>query len=1050
MANTQKKLKIIAFIFLTLTVLSIIAVIITPIILKKNIESNYRDKTIPSKDNINIWAKYPGEIKSKTTHTFKLLDYSQDSLQVKDSLILEEKTMYDNFEYKDNNKIKFDAKSYFNIEEPKPKNDSIKSINMGMFETLEYFSNPAKYQIGINSILYLFNKVLVSSDLFIRKIYSYYLFINLLNDEAKVRETILKDIDVEKADKILSSEEIYEKYSFKKLPGFYNWIKILNIPEKISKSSWLYNLFNLTENDINSILGNNSYLYTNYAQFNMDLSKQFNCLNENYCGNEIFYKQLLTGEVLNFYGLNNISYFYNMLNPDLYPFNQSPELFIFFEEFKQRIKNPEIKYEDYAPNINLFFAILDQSSKISLLSSKISSLFLMINNTNDKDKANEIYNNISLNNIKLISDYVYVYLPKLLIYQEFIDEKGSNHSIEHFAHALSTIAQGIIEKTYGLLRNIKDFYNLILSNFVFDELTEIMLLVKIKKNNKITSIEPDEVCPLIMQLALNDGRKVLTICSDPKTSFNSPETLIKWFDPYYCIIKGESNCDMSLIEHLKGIVYITDEEIKSIYSEEYLGGTIEKFDQNFIKAFECSSRKECTDEYLSKLQFWKSGITSNLPYNKTNTLADLFPDKIPYPVEIYYYAKEFDYTGDILEEDVDYLFKLYIENGDILDEENLEAFKTKIDLEKKYSLKKGEKDNTLFNIIHLLNKGFLFDKEIKGDYKNIYNILQGNYLDDKKYIEFLSQGNIYEGYKPNLNHTTGFNFGFNLSNGELLNNEFDKYEISAEENNLRKILNINNYEILNLKKLEYDYTTKDYSYITTELLNYESLSNNKQFSDGFQYESSEEVIYLYDKISSIPFKFNYKDEEKYDDINCEKYELDKDDIYNNINGLNVSNSKKVFLSQKLNKPFIVTVGKDGLNINENIQEDNYICVDPFTNMVVQSKINLVYSLYSKDYGYINPNIENNKIYPVFIYQKVFEMDADSYIDYFPDVTFYHDFRTVFIISGIALIVIFAIITLIAFIKIHKNLVNQEFKMNSYAGESLINDSREQTIMGKPD
>ena len=35
MAKTQKILKIIAFIFLTLTVLSIIAVIVTPIILKK-------------------------------------------------------------------------------------------------------------------------------------------------------------------------------------------------------------------------------------------------------------------------------------------------------------------------------------------------------------------------------------------------------------------------------------------------------------------------------------------------------------------------------------------------------------------------------------------------------------------------------------------------------------------------------------------------------------------------------------------------------------------------------------------------------------------------------------------------------------------------------------------------------------------------------------------------------------------------------------------------------------------------------------------------------
>ena len=778
----------------------------------------------------------------------------------------------------------------------------------------------------------------------------------------------------------------------------------------------------------------------------MDLSKQFNCFNESFCGNEIFYKQLLTGEVLDFYGLNNISQLYELINPDFYPFIQSPELYIFFEEFKQKIQKPEIKYEDYVPNLNLFFDILDQSSKVSLLSSKISSVFLMINNTNNKNKANEIYNNISLNTIKLISDYVYDYLPKLLIYQEFCDEEGNKYSIESFAHAFATITQGNIDNTYGVLRKIKDFYNLILSSFVFDELTKIMLLVKIQKskNNKLTNLEPDEICPLIMQLALDDGRKVLTICSDPKTSFNSPETLIKWFDPYYCIIKGESNCDMSLIEYLKTIVYITDEEIKSIYSNEYLGGTIEKYDQNLIKAFDCSSRKECTDEYLSKLQFWKSGITLNLPYNKTNTISDLFLDKVPNPVEIYYYAKKFDFTGDILEEDVDYMIKLYMENGNILDEENSEVFNTKIDLEKKYSLKKHETDNTLFKSIHLLNKGILFDKEIKGDYKNVYNILQGNYLDDKKYLKFLSQGNIYDGYKPNLNHTTGFNFGFNLTNGETFNNEYDKYEISAEENNLRKITNINNYEILNLKKLEYDYLTKDYSYITTELLNYEPLSNDKQFSDGFQYESSEEVIYLYDKISSRTFKFNYKGEEKYGEIKCEKYELDEDDIY--------SDTKKLLLNKKLNKPFIVSVGKEGLNINinENIPEDNFICVDPFTNMVVQSKINLVYSLYSKDFGYINPEIENNKIYPIFIYQKVFETDSNSYIDYFPDVTFYHDFRNTFIISGISIIVIFAIITLIAFIKIHKNLVNQDIQMNSYAGDHLINDSREQTIMGKAD
>ena len=1048
MATNQKILKIIAFIFLSLTVLSIVVVIITPIIIKKNIESKYRDKTIPGKNNINLWAKYSGDLKSKTTHTFKILDHSKDSLSIKDSLILEEKTLYDNFEYKDNNKIKFDAKSFFNIDEPKPKNDSIKTINLGMFETLEYFSNPAQYQIGINSILYLFNKVLISSDLFIRKIYSYCYFNSSLNNETEVRETILKGIDSEKADKIFSSEEIYEKFSFKKLSGFYNWVKILNIPEKISNSKWLYDLFNLTENDINSILGKDSYLYDKYKQFNSDLSKNFSCSNATFCGNEIFYKQLLTGEVLSYYKLDNISYLYHLFNPDFYSFAKSPELFIFFEEFKQKLNKPEIKYEDYAPNINLFFNMLDQSSNLSLLHSKISSLFLMINNTNDTNKGNEIYFNISLNNIKLISDYVYNYLPKLLIYQEFYDEKGNNHSIEYFSHAFATITQDIINKTYGLLRKTNDIYNLILSHFVFKKLSEMMLLLKRKKNNKISKVEPDEICSLIMQLALNDGRKVLKICSDPETSFDSPETLIKWFEPYYCIIKGESNCNMSIIEHLKSIVYITEDEIKSIYSEEYLGGTFEYFDQYFTKAFNCTTKKECSDENLSKIQFWKSELTLNLPYNETKTLSDLFPEKFPYPIEICYYAEKFDFTNDILEKDIDYMIKLYIENGNILDEDNLEAFKTKIDLEKKYSLKKEEKNNTLFNSIHLLNKGFLFDKEIKKDYENIYNILQGNYHDDKKYLEFLSQGNIYDGYKPNLNHTTGFNFGFNLSNGDLVQNEYDKYEISTEENFLRNINNINNYKIFNLKKLEYDFITKDYSYIQTQLYNYQILSNYKTLSDGFQYESSEEVIYLYDKISSRPFKFNYKDEEKYGEINCKKYELDEGDISIDINELNDLGSKRAFLSQKLNKPYIVSVEKDNLNINENIQEDNYICVDPFTNMVVQSKLNLIYSLYSKNYGYINPNIVNNKAYPIFIYQKVFEFDSDSYNDYFPNVTFYYSFRKIFIIIGIILIVIFAIISLIAFIIIHKNLVNQDIKMNSSATDSLINDSREQTIMGR--
>ena len=968
MKCTQKKLKNLAFIFISLSVLFIIAVIVIPIAIKKSIESKLRKKTIPTIFNTDIWAEFPGKINSKTTHTFKVLDYSdKDSLNVKDTLNLEEKTSYHNFENnKNSDKITFDVRSEFSLDGPKPKNNSIKSVNLGMFEAIESFSNPTDYQKGINSILYLFNKVLNSPDLFIRKIFSYDLFTYLLKNETLVRENILNKIETEKADRILSDEEIYKNYSFKNLYGFYNWIKILNIPEIIDKSTWLYDLFNLTENEINSILGKDNYLNNKYIQFNSELASKFNCYNKSICGNEIFYNQLLSGEVLSYYGLNNISSLYQMIHNKYYNFKKSPELFIFFEEFKQKSGNPNIKYDDYAPKIDLFYKLFDPSSQTSLLSSKISSLFLMINHVNDINKANEINKNLSLNNVKFISDYVYNYLPKLFIYQEYKDQDGTIREIEQFAHAFVAINKGIVDNTYGLLRHMKNIYNKILLDFVWDSLINDYFLPKIKLNNNSSFAEPNEICFLTMQLALDDGRKVLKICSDPVTSFNSSEAILKWLEPYYCIIKNETNCDMSIINHLKNIIYVTDEEIKKIYHKNYLGGAIEFLNENLTSAFNCKTELECTDEYLSKIQFWKSGITLNLPYNKSKTISELYPDTFSYPIEIDYFADKFNYKEEINEEDINSIIGLYTENKNALDEENWEAFDNKVKLEKEYSLIKIGKNKTLFNVMHLLNKGYLFDDDVKGDYQNIYNILQGNYYDDKKYIDFLSQGNYYEGYKPNLNQTTGFNFGFNLSSGHELKKIYDNYEISNDEENLRKIININNFEILNTQKLEYDYISKNYTYVTTPLFNYQSLTSNKKFSDGFQYENSEEEIYLYDKLSSRPLKFIYKEEDKLGDIDCKKFELDKSNLVDNINEKIDSNSNKAFLSQKLNKPFIVSIGKDNLNIKQNINTENFICVDPYTNEVVQSKINLVYSIYSKNYGYINSNIENKKIYPVFI------------------------------------------------------------------------------------
>ena len=184
-------MKVVAFIFCEITILLIILVIILPILIKNKVKSNYIEKSRPHSDNTNLWAKFPGDIKTKITHIFNILDYSENNLKIKDSLTLEEETFYDNFNFTDKeDKLLFDAKSKFKKSNT-PKNETIKTFSLGMFETFETLSNPTKYQKGINSLQYLLNKAFHKPDLFIIQIFTYDLYTNLIVDDDRVRETSL-------------------------------------------------------------------------------------------------------------------------------------------------------------------------------------------------------------------------------------------------------------------------------------------------------------------------------------------------------------------------------------------------------------------------------------------------------------------------------------------------------------------------------------------------------------------------------------------------------------------------------------------------------------------------------------------------------------------------------------------------------------------------------------------------------------------------------------------------------------------------------------------
>ena len=537
------------------------------------------------------------------------------------------------------------------------------------------------------------------------------------------------------------------------------------------------------------------------------------------------------------------------------------------------------------------------------------------------------------------------------------------------------------------------------------------------------------------------------------TSFKTPYELSKWFEPYYCIKSGnESSCNMNIITHLKKIVYITDDEIKGIYNNYYLNELIEEYDEEFKKDFNCS--KKCDSDYLAKIQFWNATVSKNLPVgiSKSNTISNVFPDLFPYPPELSYIAEKMGYTDKILEEDIDYLISLSPKEGEnILSEDNCEAFNNLLDFEKEYSLyiegKKNDKESK-YKIINLLNNGFLFNNSINTQYENVNNLLQGSSVEDEKYIHFLSNGEYYENYKPNLNKTTGFNFGINLETGEKTYVEYDRYGIDANDNSdMRKIISINDLSALNIKKLEYNYLSNDYSYINSSIFNSESLTGEKRFIDGFQYNHEEDIIYYYDKISSRPFKFTFSEEVDYEDLKYRKYLLNEKDLVNNINEKEDLDSNKAYILQKLNRPIFISIGKDGLDttIEEDISTENYIYVEVYSNMVVESKINLLYSLHTKNYGYIYPSIENDKVYPIFTYNKNYKVEIDSFNKVFSYINSYKNFRKYMIIFGVILIVIFAILAGFCFYKLFFSK-NQNVDKNDESQKEidLINDTREPT------
>ena len=1015
---------------IVVTVVLLILVIALPILRKNDAETESTEHSTPAKDNIDLWAKFPGELKTQTTHTFKILKYEDDmkSASVNYTIKLNESTKYDNFEF--GNQIKFDAISTFNVipDQTKTKNAKIKTISLGLFETLETLSNPEKYKQGINSIAHLIRKAFQSPDIFIRHLYSYKLSISLTPEE--VKNLILNGVESSKQDAIVSGDS---EYNLKSALGFDNWVKLLDNNEEIKNAKWLSEKFGLTTEEIDSVFGKEGYLYKQYIEFNAFLSKTFDCKNPDFCGAEIIYSQLINPDVVKYVdkNLNSISELYEKINKDYYPFEKSPELFNFFDAYKT--KHEEAKdYENYKLTIEQLESLIGEKSDISLLSSGNSNFFIAKIDTKDTKSLSEKYN-INARIINFSYEYIYEFLPELLLYPSFKSGEDTL-KVSPFVKAYSNLVSDMIKKSYYPLSKITNVYNTVYSGLVWSDL-------KKEINNDSMEYDEEDLCYLFMQQVLDDGRKALKICANPVTNFKSKFEFIKWVEPYRCVMLNETGCNMTLIDELKKIVYITDNEIKSIYQTNNFGKIIYENYKALNDSLNCGDK--CNDDkYLIKMQFWKSNITQSFPEGKkSDSLYDILPELVPYPMELNYYLNKKGIKNNISETLIDYLISLSPEkNDDSLCEDNYKSFNNRMEFEKDYASYINGKTNDdeikdRIYLFDLLNNALFFDDIVYIEYENIEDYLQGNNNEDKKYLEYLSEGEYYNYHKPGLNKTTGFNFGINLITGEKIYAPYDKYVIDTEV--LRKIVKINDASYMNIQKMEYNIINNTYDYVDTPILNYKSLTGDEAFIDGFQYNHEEDTIYYFDKISSGTYKYNFDEEIDYKDETCRKYILDISSVQNN----------KDSISEKLNKPLFITVGTDGLNteIKEDINKENYICVEPYSNMVLESKFNFIYSIDTKNYGYLYPKIESNKKYPIFIYSKEYEVDIDSFENAFPSISSAKSFKTYFLAFGIVFIIILAVVSVFLIYRYVK-YTRKRIKIDEGPENiNLINDSREATL-----
>lgn len=1017
--------------------LFVLLVVVVPILGRKWYVSDYIIKSNPTMENTNLWAKIPGDLRSVHKHNFIFFDYDRNNtinktiIKMYKNITLDENITYSQFQQGEGKTIFFYNNRTFSTKDDLNVSSSMDNINLGMFEALETMAYPPLYKLGINSIYYLTQKYFLEDDLFIKELFTYNIIKQLTPDDYK--NQILKGIPDYIQSKILDdTNEPYKTYSLKTNPGFFEWIKILGSNEKVKAATWLTDIFNLDETQKNSILiSDNSYLIEEYKKYKKNIVTKFDCKDESKCAEELLYKQLINSSVISATTeLESYKKLNDFLGLDIYPFDKSPELNNF--DFYDSLTMDQLKQ------------FIDKNSESCLLYLENSIQFLNINKTGDAKQT--YYTDLTYSHINFLTGYFYKSLPNVFLYPYLNmaedDKKDGPISYGLLSKAVSNFLPEVSASTYDKISKIK----------LLEHLDKKIPYARLKEELKV---ETEKICSTIYKEVLGENPKIDEICSESSLDLKTEDSFYNYYQFYYCQndTMDKSRCNNEIENTLKE-KGLTDENIQSLISKQSrIGKNIDNYNKELADKYKCSG--QCTNEYLLRIQFAKATVTRSfiLPLEYADGLKGWFTE-LKDDYEIINILEKNNADFDFDEKDAFWIIDTKVTKGDILDLDNSKMFKNKINFEKEYMRglinKKTEEYSSLVKLTNFLFGLFVFgntNNELIVDYKSVDEFLQGECSKTSYWVNKIKNGNYYENFNPKIEKLTKFDFGFNFDNGTQNDVEFDHIGISTDtESDLafakRGFIMMNDLFTLNIKKTEYSSKNDSLIKLNMPLFNFEKLFDEYKFySDGYQYDHRLDVIYYFDYISSRSLVF-VKDaayEEYKGRIECKKYVLNENDYTSQINEIFDKSSDILYMTQKTHKPIMLDPTKDNLlkfGYDPGKKLENYICVDPVSDMVIDSKLNFVYSINSRKYGLLNKNIELDAKYPLFLYSKTYEVDLDSYEEQYEGAADYYDTNFAFLIIGVLIVIFFSTFALVAFNIVHKRDKEDKQDLTEVIGDEL--------------